>query len=339
MQDKTSKNRNSNSNSEDSIKNEEYLLGFSSKYKSNIYNGEDIEEDINQFRNESELNKLNKKLSLDSTSITNSQENNITELRNDLNPSDFYDVQRKMSSPLFDYLKGSDIYLSQIHQRTIDIRHSHNFVRRDIFFKTNKKNNINANQNDNDRKETKSNETKKLKKISNSYNTKMPNKNNINNVKNYNNNNYINNNFLLTNNNYPQQIFNINYINLNDFNNDPRINNNLFNKRKMSYNIESAFIENYFNNILNNNNNNYINNPSNQKQQNNPNLNMYFSYNVEPNNNISGIVKKVKNKKKPFDRRKGDWNCPECNNLNFAFRINCNRCKFPKPNKLKDDED
>ena len=298
MQEKTSKNYNSNSNSEDSIKNEEYLLGFSSKYKSNIYNGEEIEEDINQFQNESELNKLNKKLSLDSTSITNSQENNITELRNDLNPSDLYEIQRKMSSPLFDYLKGSDIYLSKMHQRTIDIRYSHNFVRRDIFFRTNKRNNINTNQNDNDKRERKSNETKEVKKISNSYNIKMSN-NNINKIKKYNNNNYINNNFILTNNNYPQQIFNINYINLNDVNNDPRINNNLFNKRKMSYNIESAFIENYFNNILKNNNS-YINNPSNQKQQNNPNLNIYFSYNVEPNNNISGIVKKVKNKKKAF---------------------------------------
>ena len=25
--------------------------------------------------------------------------------------------------------------------------------------------------------------------------------------------------------------------------------------------------------------------------------------------------------------------------LNFAFRINCNRCKMPKPNNINEDED
>ena len=89
----------------------------------------------------------------------------------------------------------------------------------------------------------------------------------------------------------------------------------------MSYNIEPALIENYFNTLC-------------------------FSYNEEPNN-ISGNIHKLnkknyvnaKNKKKPFDRRKGDWYCPKCNNLNFAFRINCNRCKMPKPNNINEDDD
>ena len=27
----------------------------------------------------------------------------------------------------------------------------------------------------------------------------------------------------------------------------------------------------------------------------------------------------------------GDWNCPKCNNLNFAFRFSCNKCKTEKP--------
>ena len=26
----------------------------------------------------------------------------------------------------------------------------------------------------------------------------------------------------------------------------------------------------------------------------------------------------------------GDWNCPGCNNLNFAFRFECNRCGYVK---------
>mmetsp|Transcript_18800 Transcript_18800/g.34090 ORF Transcript_18800/g.34090 Transcript_18800/m.34090 type:complete len:150 (+) Transcript_18800:67-516(+) len=29
-------------------------------------------------------------------------------------------------------------------------------------------------------------------------------------------------------------------------------------------------------------------------------------------------------------RVEGDWNCVYCNNLNFAFRANCNRCSMPK---------
>jgi len=34
--------------------------------------------------------------------------------------------------------------------------------------------------------------------------------------------------------------------------------------------------------------------------------------------------------KKPFVERPGDWVCINCKNLNFAFRIHCNRCQFSK---------
>jgi hypothetical protein len=40
-------------------------------------------------------------------------------------------------------------------------------------------------------------------------------------------------------------------------------------------------------------------------------------------------------KKKPLVERKGDWQCPICHNLNFAFRHSCNRCKLPKEIYLK----
>ena len=33
---------------------------------------------------------------------------------------------------------------------------------------------------------------------------------------------------------------------------------------------------------------------------------------------------------KPFRERTGDWICKNCRNLNFAFRVECNRCKLPK---------
>ena len=37
-----------------------------------------------------------------------------------------------------------------------------------------------------------------------------------------------------------------------------------------------------------------------------------------------------KKKPKPFAEREGDWICKSCKNLNFAFRVECNRCKLPK---------
>ena len=40
--------------------------------------------------------------------------------------------------------------------------------------------------------------------------------------------------------------------------------------------------------------------------------------------------KLYKRKPKPFTEREGDWICNSCKNLNFAFRVECNRCKLPK---------
>jgi hypothetical protein len=41
------------------------------------------------------------------------------------------------------------------------------------------------------------------------------------------------------------------------------------------------------------------------------------------------------NNKKNFQIREGDWNCFNCNNLNFSFRIKCNRCGMLKINSMK----
>jgi hypothetical protein len=44
-------------------------------------------------------------------------------------------------------------------------------------------------------------------------------------------------------------------------------------------------------------------------------------------------IKKVyKRKQNPFIEREGDWICSNCKNLNFSFRVECNRCKLPKSN-------
>ena len=40
---------------------------------------------------------------------------------------------------------------------------------------------------------------------------------------------------------------------------------------------------------------------------------------------------KDKQTKKKLIERSGDWHCPNCKNLNFAFRQKCNRCQLAKP--------
>ncbi len=45
--------------------------------------------------------------------------------------------------------------------------------------------------------------------------------------------------------------------------------------------------------------------------------------------------KLYKRKQKPFTEREGDWICNSCKNLNFAFRVECNRCKLPKGSDAK----
>ena len=42
------------------------------------------------------------------------------------------------------------------------------------------------------------------------------------------------------------------------------------------------------------------------------------------------LLKKNVKPKKPFEIREGDWTCSNCNNLNFSFRVKCNRCFISK---------
>ena len=48
---------------------------------------------------------------------------------------------------------------------------------------------------------------------------------------------------------------------------------------------------------------------------------------------LKGNLKSFKTRQKttkPFKSREGDWVCLNCRNLNFAFRVICNRCRIPK---------
>ena len=280
---------------------------------------------------------------------------------------EFQKKQRKMSSPLCCYYYGSDIYLSKTQKNTINLNNSHNFIKKDKFlnnsenlvnkynnFKNNSLNdnnhhNLNFNsicknedyssknkntiKNNNENK--KNNDLKNLSFVINQipYNT-------IHNINRMENNKLINNNFFLQNNNVSEHIFNINFNNLNNIHNNQinQLNNKIIN-RKLSDSIEDYTIEDHINNILNINNlNEQIFNIQNPLSKFNP---ILFSYNEEQEKFIKNDINKkasnksmsnnFKNEKKPFDKRKGDWLCPNCHNLNFAFRIICNRCQLSKP--------
>ena len=349
---------NSALDSDESNKNDEDCLAFSSKYKTTMYKEEDSFKE-----NDTKSPNGKRKISCDSTSISYSQEfstiSNLSDISKNFNnilkdeilsrsiefkesKNKYQERQRKMSSPLFCYFDGSDEFLSKTQKTNIDINNSHNFVKKeDLLNKTsklvnnyNRKKSLNSNKKEinnlnfklveqNINKNEDKNIIKNEKKLSfndnqiyfGPNNNFMPNQNlnYMNSPANYN-------NMLYFNNNYQQQLYNLNYMNFN---------NNIF-KRRLSFNIGEGIIGNYFNNILNFDNNYQI-----AQNSFHP---MLFSYNDESQNSDLNDNSKKVGDKKPFDRRKGDWVCSECHNLNFAFRVECNRCKLPKPNNINKED-
>ena len=59
---------------------------------------------------------------------------------------------------------------------------------------------------------------------------------------------------------------------------------------------------------------------------------------IKPPKNIYNNKYQKKNQK-PFMERSGDWICKKCKNLNFSFRQECNRCKFPKKGSSDENEE
>ena len=67
-----------------------------------------------------------------------------------------------------------------------------------------------------------------------------------------------------------------------------------------------------------------------------PMANAIFLNQVQNNKNY---YNKFQTKKRTcFAGRTGDWTCASCRNLNFAFRVVCNRCKLPKPQSTEKKE-
>lgn len=61
------------------------------------------------------------------------------------------------------------------------------------------------------------------------------------------------------------------------------------------------------------------------------NVNMNVNNNFQKNQNQKSYYNKLEIKfKKPFIEREGDWVCNYCKNLNFSFRLKCNRCTLQK---------
>ncbi len=82
----------------------------------------------------------------------------------------------------------------------------------------------------------------------------------------------------------------------------------------------------YKNNLLNGISDKELNNNKNCLNKNNTNI-----QNKQNNNNENIKIKKSK----PFVGRNGDWICAICKNLNFAFRVMCNRCHLSKSESEK----
>ena len=93
-------------------------------------------------------------------------------------------------------------------------------------------------------------------------------------------------------------------------------------------NLNSLNQNNFLNNLNQFNNNLFFNNL--QIDNNGIIKNNTFMNNIENNNNNNN-----NNNKKIFKIREGDWNCFNCNNLNFSFRTKCNRCGMTKIISMK----
>jgi len=151
--------------------------------------------------------------------------------------------------------------------------------------------------------------------------------------------NYYANNINISNNNHfyntnteQQQKTSNNEINFNDFKPNYSQQNNMYGNMN-SYGMNMGTMNN-MNNFQGNQYQQFY--PPQQFQNNYPQYQQNTNYrdphpSTVPLNSISKIMEKTGEKKKrQFAERQGDWVCMKCKNLNFSFRVVCNRCQLPK---------
>lgn len=212
-------------------------------------------------------------------------------------------IERKISSPIFDYYDGFDKILSETHKGSVDMTNSMNFIKKKDFISNNSFTNTYNNKNFMDSNIfNKSEEVNDYKDNNTIIDIKNSNdkgiiRDNINNIISINHDNIING---------ENEIWN-NSIELNNKINSLYEDSNYFN-------ISYCQIMDYYNETLQKNN-------------------MCSKFNLDAIKNSDRKFKKDKNKSKFNQKnfRKGDWLCNFCLNLNFSFRKVCNRCKEPKP--------
>ena len=223
------------------------------------------------------------------------------------------------SSPIISYFNSSNEYLikkySEAHN-TIDLEKSNNFIRKDSYY-------LNEQNNSNSSNESSKDNIIDNNQINQSLNEIYFHKNQIQ-IK-----NTLNNNFQNSNINYENKIQNSK--NGNRENTMIMINNNIpiFSQNiNINKNIEmfgkKGWICPFCNNF----------NYENRTKCNRCKIVKYNkNHNKKRNIEKETINNQKKNnllKQKQFSERLGDWICFKCQNLNFAFRIFCNRCQLSK---------
>ncbi len=213
--------------------------------------------------------------------------------------------KRKISSPIFDYFEGFDKYLSETHKGSVDLTNSMNFIKKEDFISSGCFINNNTYNNE----------------INYYINPEM--NNNKNNNSNEENNNIEEcnkdvNNIVIDKNNENKELIQL------DIDKD---NINIYNEECDYVNIPYSQFIDYYNylmpetggkskfNFINNNYRPHYPKHINKKDKKYYKNNGFYNHNKKENNK---------------QMKEGDWICNICRNLNFSFRIFCNRCNSLK---------
>ncbi len=292
------------------INNDDDYLELNSKYQTSSFNNSD-----NEKRTDSIEKKSTSNSSLSQTENNTPKRNGISSnyiLNLNYLKKDFNNIKKNIS-PICVYYEGIDKKLSEKNPTDFDYTKTNNFISKDIYFNNNK-----YFQNDfgfiyypfefiypfeqNDINYEKTNFNKKIKNSNNENN------NNNNKNKNEEKKPFSNSNTPLNKKyggKFDIPLYYYNYDN------------------KVIRGIQSTNLF-YNNNSMNNKN------QKKNEEGNNENLNS--------NKNQKNYFNKGR-KGKPFTERSGDWVCSSCKNLNFAFRIICNRCQKSKPSDTNDNNE